>query len=250
MRRRRGTTQGPALDVSAFARALAIPGGDLRHWVSYGTVAAVQDDAGNADTSDPGAIVITPAGVEVDVVLEPSNYPVTCRHGVSAGTVFICTPIKVGDQVVVGIPEGDVSMVPQVLAIIPGGSAPIPTGEDGKPIFQNDRVLVFAKGVPVDLRTDGGAQAILNPDGSIAVTAGSGKNLILNAGSAGVARVGDPVLTTLSATDIGNIAQSMISAGLVTPGSPTAPPNPVTLNQDGTGTNEIKSGSGTVLAGD
>lgn len=250
---RRRQRLGPAVDVSAMARGLAIPGGDTRHWISYGTVAAVVDENGNPDTTDSNVVVISPAGVDVDVVLEPGGYPVTCKHGIAAGTIYICGPIHVGDQVLCGIPEGDVSMVPKILAIIsgPNGAADVvPVDGDGNPIFQNDRLLLYARGVPIDMRTDGGAQALLNPDGSIAITAGGGNNTVLNGGSKGVARVGDPILTTLSATDIANIANSMISAGLVSPGSPTAPPNPVTLNQDDTGTNEIQSGSGTVFAGD
>ena len=81
---------------------------------------AAIDDNGAPDFTDPNAIVISPSGVDVDVVLEPSGYPCTAKHGISAGTVFICGPIKVGDQVVVGIPDGDVAMVPVILAVVSG----------------------------------------------------------------------------------------------------------------------------------
>lgn len=163
MRNRRS----PPTDPRRLGRALAQEGMDLRHWVSYATVASVGGEDGTPDYGDANAVVITPAGVEVDVVLEPSGYPITCRHGISAGTVFICTPIHAGDQVVVGIPDGNVSMVPEILKVIPGSSNPIPVGDDGKPVFKNDAALVFAKGVPIDLRTDGGGWVRITPDGQI-----------------------------------------------------------------------------------
>ncbi len=182
MKRRRGTRIAPPLDTAALARALAIPGGDLRHWVSYGTVAALVDENGNADPSgSQEAVVITPAGVEVDVVLEPSNYPVPCRYGIAAGDVFICGPIRVGNQVQVIFADGDVGMVPEIVKVIPSASEPIPTGGDGKPIFQNDRLLVFAKGVPIDLRAADGTsvgQVLINPDGSISFGPGADEQLV------------------------------------------------------------------------
>jgi hypothetical protein len=180
MARRQRQRIGPDLDVVRLARGLAIPGGDLRHWVSYATVAAIDDD-GEIDLSDPNAIVITPSGVDVDVVLEPSGYPCTAKHGIAAGKVFVCGPIEVGDQVVVGIPDGDSSMVPRILAVVSGPNGAkdvVPVDDAGKPIFKNDRFLIFAKGVPIDLRTDGGAQLLLNPDGTIQVGAGADQQLV------------------------------------------------------------------------
>jgi hypothetical protein len=75
----------------------------------------------------PNAIVISPAGVDVDVILEPSGYPAPAAGASRHGAVYICTPIHAGDQVLVIIPDGDVSMVPEIVKIIPGSSDPIPT---------------------------------------------------------------------------------------------------------------------------
>jgi len=249
-RRRAGTAIRRSWDARRIGRALAHQGADLRHWVSYATVAAV-DESGNIDLTNPSAIVITPGGIDVDVVLEPSGYPMTCRYGQAAAGFFICGPIKVGDQVVVDIPDGDPSMVGKIVSVTsaPDGSV-VPVGDDGLPIFKNDRLLIMAKGVPVDVRTDGGAQMLLNPDGSVAISAGGGQNTTFNGGSRGVARVGDKTKRTLSSTDITNIIASAVAAGLVIAGSGGPPPKPVPLNQDETGISEIAEGSGTVLAGD
>lgn len=164
-RSRAGTSIKKSWDVKRLGRALAAQGIDLRHWVSYGTVASVSGEDGTANYTDANAIVISPAGIDVDVILEPSKYPVTCRYGIQAGQVFIGTPIHPGDQVVVMIPDGDVSMIPEIVKIIPGSSDPIPVGDDGMPIFKNDAALVFAKGVPIDLRTDGGGWLRVTADG-------------------------------------------------------------------------------------
>lgn len=149
--------RGPGFDFRRLGRALAMPGTDLRHWVSYGTVATADGDDGEINVTDPNAVLVTPAGVEVDVVLEPSGYPCTARFGVAAGSCHVNTPIRPGDQVIVGIPDGDASMVPQVLCVINGSSDRMPVGEDGRPIFQNDRLMIHAgAGIPIEVRTADG----------------------------------------------------------------------------------------------
>lgn len=165
-------------DPRRLGRALASTGMDLRHWVSYGSVASVEGPDGQPNYADENAVLVTPAGVEVDVVLEPSGYHVTCRHGISAGAVFICTPIHAGDQVQVIIPDGDVSMVPEIVRVIPGSSNPIPTETDGTPVFKNDRALIAARDVPIELRTMGGVSLLVNPDGTIQLGAGATEKLI------------------------------------------------------------------------
>lgn len=152
--------------MARVSAGLARPGMDLRHWVSYATVGTVGAD-GAPDFTDEQAIVITPGGVMVDVVLEPSGYPITCRYGICSGTVTTLSPIHAGDQVVVGLPDGDLAMVPQVLALISGASDPIPLEEDGLPVFRNDRHSIFARGVPIEIRTDGGGHFRVNADGTI-----------------------------------------------------------------------------------
>lgn len=154
MKRRRGA---PALDFGRIARGLARPGMDTRHWLSYATVATVDGEDGTANYTNPAAILVTPAGVEVDVILEPIGYPVTCRFGIAAGSCHINTPIRPGDQVIVGIPDGDASMVPQIFCVINGSSDPMPVGDDGMPIYRNDRVMIHAAaGVPIEIRNADG----------------------------------------------------------------------------------------------
>jgi hypothetical protein len=168
---RRRTRLGPQIDISRMARGLARPGADTRHWVSYATVAAIDDD-GEIDLSNPNALVISPGGIDVDVVLEPSGYPMTCTYGQAAAAFFFAGPLRVGDQVLVEIPDGDASMIGRIVGPTsgPNGAADvIPIGPDGKPLFQNDRVLLMSKGVPIELRTSAGQSLLLNPDGSIQI---------------------------------------------------------------------------------
>lgn len=148
-----------------MARGMAQQGNDLRHWLSYATVATANGDDGTMNVTDPDAILVTPAGVEVDIVLEPHGYPCTARFGVAAGSCAINTPIRPGDQVIVGIPDGDVSMVPQILCVITGSSDPMPVGDDGLPIFRNDRLMIHAgAGIPIEIRTANGTMVRITDD--------------------------------------------------------------------------------------
>lgn len=153
----------PPIDFRRIARGMAQQGNDLRHWLSYATVATVKD--GEMDVTSQDGILVTPAGVEVDVVLEPHGYPCTARYGVAAGSVHINAPIRPGDQVIVGIPDGDAAMVPQVLCIINGSSDPMPVGDDGRPIFRNDRLMIHAgTGIPIEVRTANGTMVRITDD--------------------------------------------------------------------------------------
>jgi len=243
-RSRAGTSIKRSWDVKRLGQAIKAQGLDLRHWVSYGTVASVTGEDGKPNFTDPNAILITPAGVEIDVVLEPSGYPCTCKYGIQAGTVYICTPVKPGDQVLVTIPDGDVSMVPVAVKVVSGSSDPIPTEDDGTPVFKNDRCLIFAKGVPIDLRTDGGARALL-----------SGNEVIMNDGDRGVARKEDAVVATLSgkpppapesANGIYGLAAQLLATGVFLPNP--SPPPPSLLPDFGID-GEITEASDTVKAG-
>lgn len=187
-----------AIDFARIARALVRPGMDARHWVSYGTVATLTGPGGTPNYSDPNGILCTPAGIEVDVVLEPMGYHLTCRYGIAAGSCAINTPINPGDQVVVAIPDGDASMVPQIIAIIPGSSDPMPVGEDGLPLFKNDRLMIYAgQGVPIEIRSADGTM--------VRVT-----DQLVELVAEGVTE--ESVLGTTYTTDEGSMLDSMLTA--------------------------------------
>lgn len=153
-----------ALDFRRMGKATQQQGNDLRHWLSYATVAAIDDD-GTPNVSDPNAVVVTPGGVAVDVVLEPSGYPTPALYGVAAGSVHINTPIRPGDLVIVGLPDGDASMIPQVLCIVNSNSSRMPVGDDGLPIFRNDRLMIHAgAGIPIEIRTANGTMVRITDD--------------------------------------------------------------------------------------
>lgn len=169
------TTRG--IDVRRFAEAIKGHGIDLRHWASHGTVCTV-DDSGNCNFSDPDAVIVAPDGVWADVVLQPLEIPVTARMqlGVGGGTCTILCPLRAGDEVLVIIPDGDLNNPPAIVAILNSQGVKIPLESDGRPVFKNDRLSIFAKGVPIEIRTDAGNKVHLQTDGDAVVEqGGSGK---------------------------------------------------------------------------
>lgn len=179
---RRGGTATPApLDVGRMGEMLRQAGIDPRHWLSYGTVGIVKDD-GTFDPTDPHAIYVQSSGVSVDVLLHPMNQPVTCRYsgqqGGSASSIYC--PIRPGDEVLVGIPDGDMRMPATILLVMNADHSRLPLGDDLKPLWQNDRVLVHSAGTPIQARaTDGTNQAelLVRPDGTLQVTGPAGVTL-------------------------------------------------------------------------
>ena len=172
-----GTDIRRAVDAMALGEATARPGNDLRYWVSYGTVGVAGDD-GKLDTKNPNAVWIGPEGVECDVRLEPLCIHVNCQYaGISAGDVTIYPPLKPGDRVLVNLPEG-FAHLPVIVAILHSGSQKQPLGPDRKPIFDNNRLLVYAKTAAIDVRNAGGVQVLLEQDGKVTTTA---KNVIVKA---------------------------------------------------------------------
>ena len=165
-----GTNIRGSIDAENFRKAARSVGADLRYWVSMGTVATVDTETGEWDPTDGAAIWNASDGIDVDVRLEPLDIPVTCRYaGISAGDVTIFTPIRPGYLVKVEFPDGDLTGG-VISAIIQSRSNRQPT-DGGKPIFGNDRVLIHAASVPVDIRTAGGAQVLLDQQGNATVTA-------------------------------------------------------------------------------
>lgn len=227
-------SRGP--DIARLSAALARPGMDTRSWVEYGTVASVGGDDGVPNFEDPNAIVIDENGVEVDVVIGVDEHPVTCRWGITAGDAFVIPPIFPGDHVMVLIPGGDLGNVPEIVKILPGPHTPLPLDPaDRKPLFRNDRLLIFTKTTPIDLRTAGGARVVLDQDG----------NVVANQGTKGVARLEDTTKLTLTPEDVGALAAVLLATGMFVPTfSPPAPAGPIVFTEG-----EITSASETVKAG-
>ena len=162
-----------------LSKGLAQPGMDDRYWVSYGTVGVMSED-GEFDPTDPHAIYNGPEGVEVEVLLEPLGIPCVCVYaGIYGGrkcTIF--APIKAGDRVLVGLPGGDPSAVPVIIAVLHNAEDVVPLGEDRKPVFRNDRLFVWIQDGPIDIRTKDGGKVLIEQDGTITVTC---KKSVLNA---------------------------------------------------------------------
>lgn len=140
-------------DRQRLALAIQAPGIDPRHWCSYGTVGTT-DDEGEFDPTDPLSIYIGPEGVEVDVLLEPLNIPVTCVYtGQQQGTrASVISPIQPGDRVLVVMPDGDLSLPPVVVCVLPAAHDLMPN-DGGSPVFQNDRFLLQSTGQNLDIRS-------------------------------------------------------------------------------------------------
>jgi hypothetical protein len=165
-----GTDIRRSFNAKLLGQAIKAPGIDLRYWCSLGTVCTVDPETGDKDFKDKHAIYNDSAGVDVDVELQPLGQPCTCKYaGESAGDVTVFTPIRPGDIVLVECPDGDL-FTPVITKILHSRSKRQPT-EDGKPIFDNNRMLVYAKTVPIDIRTAGGVRVLLDQDGTATITA-------------------------------------------------------------------------------
>jgi len=169
-----GTDIRTSFDAKTLGSALAAPGNDTRYWCSFATVCTVDPESGKPNYADKHAIYNDSAGVDVDVLLEPLKQPCTCKYaGESAGEVTICTPIRPGDIVLVECPDGDLT-TPVITHILHTRSKRQPT-DGGKPIFDNNRLLIFAKSVPIDIRTAGSdgspVQILVEQDGTATITA-------------------------------------------------------------------------------
>lgn len=236
LRRGGGTETAGPLDPSLLARALRTPGIDPRHWLSYGTVCTINED-GTGNFDDAHAVCVEPTGCSVDVLLMPANQHVTARYsgaaGGPAGTIY--GVIKPGDEVVVGIPDGDLRMPCVILAVMNAEHSPLPLNQDRTPVWKNDRILIHGATVPIEIRTGGGS-IVVDQLGRV----------LVNNGSRGAARVQDTTKLTLSPADIVALAQKLLETSLFTPsGNPPTPPvNPQVLTGG-----EITSGSGTVRIG-
>lgn len=168
-RRRSGTNIRRQPDILALGEGLKRPGIDTRTWVSHGTVASVRGEEGQPNFEDENAVFISDKGVEVDVILEPDNVPTTCTYGLQAGDCWIVAPIHPGDLVTVIIPKGEYGAIPRIVAVGAGPHTPMPLEDDRKPVFRNDRLHIFAKTVPIEIRTAGGARVVLDQDGQVQV---------------------------------------------------------------------------------
>jgi hypothetical protein len=175
-----GTAIRRDINAQMLGKALAAPGIDQRYWCSFGTVCTIDPESGKMDPTDKLAIYCDSAGVDVDVELEPLRQPCTCKYaGIQAGDVTIMAPIRPGDIVLVECPDGDLC-TPVITHIMQSRSKRQPT-EDGKPIFDNNRLLVYAKNVPIDIRTAGGAKLVLQQDGTIEASNENGADVQLKA---------------------------------------------------------------------
>jgi hypothetical protein len=159
-----------------MGKAIAAPGTDLRWWYSEGTVSKLDPATGDLDYTDPRAIWNDSGGVHVDVELQPLGQHVTARYaGISAGEVTIFAPIRPGDIVLVALPDGS-TVRPVIEKILHSRSNRQPTA-GGKPIFDNNRLFIYAKSTPIDIRTAGGVQVLLDQNGNATVTASTAVKL-------------------------------------------------------------------------
>lgn len=225
-----GTSNRRTLDAQKLAATVAGPGIDTRMWVSYATV-GVLDDHGNLDVTDKRAVYIGPEGVEVDVMLDPSRVPVTCKYnGIQGGcSATVLTPIHPGDRVLVHLPGGDANQMPVIASILHSASCKQPLGPDRKPIFQNDRLMVWAdEDLPIDIRNKAGARVQITALGEISAVPVAGQ--MVKMGSTTASELDDVALATPIKTYIDSTIRTTFNTHThlsATPGNPTSIPTPI-----------------------
>jgi hypothetical protein len=112
----RGRRATKKLDLTDMRKAFA----DQRSWCSIGIVTAPDD-------GDPH-FQITDDDILVEVVLQPSLVPVTCR--LAAGMWLLP---DVGEEVVVTLPEGELTFMPVIAGVLSTGVVPVTSGGGAQP---------------------------------------------------------------------------------------------------------------------
>jgi len=103
---------------------------DSRMWCSVGVVSKPDDGGPHFE--------ITDTDVLVEVVLQPSQVPATCRLSAALWRVP-----DLGDEVVVIIPEGKIDFMPTISDVLSNGSVPTAQGPAaGRIVITRGEVLV------------------------------------------------------------------------------------------------------------
>jgi hypothetical protein len=169
-----GTKVTGGLDIQKLGKALKQPGIDPRCWCSEGTVGTLDSETGELDFTNRHAIYNDSAGTHVDVELQPLGWHVPVRYApAQAGEATISGPVRPGDIVLVEFPGGDTSG--GVITKILNSRSQRQPVENGRPIFDNNRLLIHTRTVPIDMRTAGGSRLLLEQDATATVT---GKKII------------------------------------------------------------------------
>lgn len=144
----------PKLNIARLARALVSPEMDSRSWLESGTIGLLGDDD-ELDVESPESIYVDPFGAIVSVRLEPSGRMVTARYnGLGCGQFgSILVPISPGDEVLVGIPNGNYnSPGVQILGLCANATTRIPSdwNNDHVRLTSNLDVQIEAASIRLD----------------------------------------------------------------------------------------------------
>lgn len=102
---------------------------DSRMWFAIGIVTKPDDGE---------AVEVSTTDVLVEVLLQPSLQPVTCRL-----PARVWAAPDVGDEVMVGLPEGALEFMPVIVGVLSGGSVPSVQGpQTGRIVIERNEVLV------------------------------------------------------------------------------------------------------------
>ncbi len=206
-----------SIDPNRVREAYRGHGSDTRVWLAFATVATVKGET--PDFTDGDAVLVTPAGIAVDVVIEPHGEPLPCTFG-RGGKGYSAEPIHPGDRVLVAFPDGEPMAGGHILEILASNHDRIPTGDDGKPIAQNDRISIIGRGVPVDIRCeDNGNKVLLNVDGSIEI---SNPKIKVTVNKDGTVQIGDGAVEQMILGTTYRADQAILDNGIIGAAIPVA----------------------------
>ena len=178
-------------DGHDFRSAASFPGADTRQWCSFGIV---QDDPSGDKhsvrfTDDTGQPL--PHGVLVDVKLEPSGIIVPCRVVMrTAGSGEAeWDPIGPGDEVFVGIAEGDERAGCVILGRLNNTKDVFPMLVAGQDTTNNSVVMrryrapyILESGTAIQIRNAlTGSQVVLDPTGGVMINSSDKHALAMTA---------------------------------------------------------------------
>lgn len=178
-----------SMDIATIRDLFSGAGMDTRQWISYGLV-DTETSGGPSTRFDDEDGNPLPHGVLVDVTLQPSGISVPCRVLATAGGSGEASfsPFGPGDEVLVGIPDGDERSGCVIIGRFNNAKDTFPRTVAGMDVTQNN-VSFHRISTPYIMETASswmvrsaatGASISIDPTGNVLLADGMGSTIAVN----------------------------------------------------------------------
>jgi hypothetical protein len=222
--------------LGAHASPGARPGADTRVWVTY---ARVEDVGFDADSGFFADVVTIPDGIRECVLIGTPD--------ADADGGLYC-PVRPGDVVLIGIPNGEYDMGACLLARVWGKGRKPPTeaGSGDTPTndvvwkVRGDRSMKFiVDGSEFRVTGKGGGRVMIETTGSGGVTVQSEESIIVNAPEVLLGAAPAAEVATVGSTCIGSLDVAVLAAAILSP--PPSGQIPITCQIVGAAASGVKA---------